>query len=173
MERSARCVAQSVPATIAGGQAYDAEVRMRNRGSVTWTPESQFQLGTMDVGWGLARGAQRPRAAGRRRGVPIPVTAPMTPGRHRFRWRMLRAANEWFGPPSPQVDVTVTGAGEPAECAALRTQRNELRDLIADLESQVADLPPRGAAAIRAALARTRAQLAALEQRARELGCAL
>ena len=147
---------------------------MRNAGAATWTPQAGFRLGAETSGWGPARvELPGPVPTGGEAVFRFRVTAPPAPGVHGVRWRMLQEGVEWFGPPSPQVDVTVTGAGKPAECAALRTQRNELRDLIADLESQVADLPPRGAAAIRAALARNRTQLAALEQRARELGCAL
>ena len=173
LARHARFVSQSMPSQLVAGQSADAEVRMRNAGAATWSPQTGFRLGAEIPGSGPARvELPGPVPTGGEAVFRFRVTAPPTPGVHGVRWRMLQEGVEWSAS-SRQVDVTVTGAGEPAECASWRGQRNELRALIADLEGQLVDAPPREAVRIRTLLTRNRTLLTAHEQRGRELGCAL
>lgn len=175
--RDAQPVSCSVPQAMVAGQTYAVEVRMRNTGTAPWSAAAGHRLGSQapadTTRWGPTRVA-----------LPVATVAPgaeavfaftVTPtatGRQLFSWQMVQEGVEWYGAFSPAVEVSVSSPGEPAECATLRARRLELLDTLADLDSQLADMP-RAATRIRAMIAAAQRELATVEQRARELGCAL
>ena len=89
-----------------------ASITMRNTGEETWTPESNYKLGSQNPvdngGWGT-----------RRVPVPHPVppgaevtfTFPMRPSARdearNFQWKMVLDGVAWFGTPSRNVAVRV------------------------------------------------------------------
>lgn len=112
-------VSQSVPASMVAGQTYTASVTMRNTGNTTWTSGTNYKLGSynpMDnTTW---RAINRVELAGT---VPpgqshtfsFSITAPAAAGTYNFQWKMVKEFVAWFGSPSANLAVSVTGSTTP------------------------------------------------------------
>ena len=108
----AQFVSQTVPNAMYVGESYNVSVTMRNVGNTTWQTSSNYWLGSQNLQdntrWGMKR---VPLASavppGGQITIPFTVTAPGTKGTYNFQWRMVQDGVEWFGPQTPNVQVTV------------------------------------------------------------------
>jgi NTE family protein len=179
--RTAQFVGQSVPASMAPGSSHQVSVVMRNTGTLPWTAAEGYRLGSQNPQdnnvWGLGRvDVPAPIARFAEATFSFTVMAPTAPGTYNFQWQMLQEGVEWFGDLSPNIAVTVE-VPESAECQTIRADIASARGEIADLSAELDGLDPRNAAdrneirRIRAEMARIGQRVAALQQRAGELGC--
>lgn len=111
-------VGQYVPAQMVAGQSYPVSVVFQNTGSLTWTQEAGFILGSQnpqDNGiWNIGRvplPAEATIAPGEQWRFEFTVKAPTTPGTYNFQWQMLQEGVRWFGQPSDTLSITVQEAG--------------------------------------------------------------
>jgi len=105
----AELVSADVPARLACGQSYTAEVRVRNTGTTRWSRRYGYALGAVEGGADF----QAPDRVALEAGAAVPpdaehafqatLTAPAAPGSYRVEWRMARSAGEWFGPSVAQA----------------------------------------------------------------------
>lgn len=111
---SAMSYEQSVPTTMVAGRSYAVKFRFRNGGNTTWSAATGYSLGSWNPAnnstWGVARVPVKDQVPG---GVgtlfEFNVVAPSLPGTYSLQWRMLEEGIEWFGDPTPDVQVVVTG----------------------------------------------------------------
>ncbi len=112
----AQFVTQTVPSSMAAGQKYTVSVTMKNTGSTTWTAANSYRLGSQNpqdnkVWLGTTHrvylGSGDSIAPGQEKRFDFTVTAPSTPGKYHFQWKMVRESVEWFGDLSPDVTVQV------------------------------------------------------------------
>jgi hypothetical protein len=112
MTNDSRFIIQNAPVTMVAGQRYNVSVTFRNTGASAWTTANGYKLVSQaplnNLTWGLNE-------------VPLPysvapgadvtfsftVTAPATPGRYRFDWRVTQGT-VGFGGFTPGLEVTVT-----------------------------------------------------------------
>ena len=101
-----------VPSKMAAGSSASVTVRMQNTGTTTWTSSDGYHLGSQrpqdNVTWGLSR-VSLPSAVAPNGTVDFTfaITAPATVKGHKFRWRMLRGADGWFGDKTELLEITV------------------------------------------------------------------
>jgi regulation of enolase protein 1 (concanavalin A-like superfamily) len=104
----AQFISQSVPGEMLAGQTYNVSVNMRNVGNAAWTAGGGYQLvyagaaqganPTAVSPWGVSQTALTSSVAAQQNAsFSFAVTAPASPGRYEFRWRMAKA------PPAPQT----------------------------------------------------------------------
>src|ERR1019366_10474146 len=105
----------SVPTQMVAGGSYTVSVTFTNTGTNTWTPDSNYRLGSQnprDNGvWGMGRvglNAGESIASGQQKTFTWTVTAPAVAGSYNFQWRMLQEGVVWFGACASNVVVTVT-----------------------------------------------------------------
>ena len=117
---SAQFISQSVPSSLSVGQTASVSVTMQNIGTTTWTPASQYRLGSQNpqdtLTWGIGRMDLAPSDAiipGQSKSFALTVTAPPSPGVYNFQWRMVQEGVEWFGALTPNAVVTVTTSSQP------------------------------------------------------------
>ncbi|WP_342375268.1 NBR1-Ig-like domain-containing protein [Myxococcus stipitatus] len=111
----AELVAQSpVPDTLANGEAFQFSVRMRNRGTQTWSPQQPVELvsqhPTENLIWGVARIPLQPSqvvAPGEEATFTFTAVAPFLTGSYPFEWRLAQGTS-MFGPSTTPRTVTVT-----------------------------------------------------------------
>jgi subtilisin family serine protease len=108
----AQFISQSVPAAMYVGETYNVSVTMKNVGNTTWQTSSNYWLGSQNLQDNMRWGKNRvplPFAVppGGQVTIPFTVTAPGTAGKQNFQWRMVQDGVEWFGPQTPNVQVTV------------------------------------------------------------------
>ena len=102
----------NVPSTMTAGSTATVTVRMRNTGATTWTSADGYALGSRrpqdNVTWGLSR-VSLPAAVAPNGTVDFmfEITAPAAVQRHKFSWRMVRGASDWFGDKTEVRDITV------------------------------------------------------------------
>jgi RHS repeat-associated protein len=111
-------VSQSVPTTMAAGQAYTVVVAMKNTGSETWLAGSVVRLGSQNpqdnTSWGTGRVALPISApTGQIVSFSFSVRAPATSGNFNFQWQMVKDGVAWFGGTSANVVVKVTAPNTP------------------------------------------------------------
>ncbi len=97
-------VAATLPGDLVSGQAFAAQVTVRNTGSTTWTRAGGYKLGAvgdadpfhpseprvwLPDGAGVAPGAEYT--------FDVPMTAPDQGGAYVTKWQMVREAVHWFG----------------------------------------------------------------------------
>lgn len=109
-------VSQSLPTTMVAGQRYPVTVKVRNTGADPWTSELAFRLGSQsprdNETWGKNRvELAAPVPPGGEAAFTFEVTAPPSPGRYPFQWRMVRDMVMWFGAGTPMVEVEVAAPG--------------------------------------------------------------
>jgi hypothetical protein len=116
---NAQYVSQSIPTTMVAGRTYTVSVTMRNRGSTTWTPAGNYNLGSQNPQdttlWGpnrvnLDSGDYIEPIDSDTKTFTFTVTAPSTPGTYNFQRRMVQDGVEWFGENTPNVAVQVVTA---------------------------------------------------------------
>jgi C1A family cysteine protease len=105
-------ISQSAPAAMRPGQSYDVAVTMRNVGIETWTPQSQYRLGSQSPQdnqiWGLSRvNVPGQIAPGQDATFRFRVTAPSAAAP--FQWRMVKEGVAWFGDFTPLVVFPAEG----------------------------------------------------------------
>lgn len=112
----------SPPVTMTTGQTANVSVTMQNTGSATWTPGTNYRLGSQNPQdnstWGFNR-VNLPVASvapGASVTFNFTVTAPSTPGTHNYQWRMVHDGVTWFGGLTPNISVTVS-ASAATPCA--------------------------------------------------------
>lgn len=126
---NAQFLSQNVPTTMVAGRQYTVRITMRNTGTVTWSNDvagHEFKLGSWcpqdTVLWGFNRvwldDGERILPGGEKEFV-FTVTAPDTPGKYDFRWRMVQEWVQWFGEPTPNVVVDVVSPNTPPPSSAL------------------------------------------------------
>jgi hypothetical protein len=125
---AAEFVSQSVPTSMQAGQQYEVSITLRNTGSNTWTP-STYGLGAQNphdnMTWGMKRVFLQVGESidtNQLKTFTWTVTAPPSAGNYDFQWWMLHFGVEWFGPKTPNVVVTVQGAGLPGNAAEFVSQ---------------------------------------------------
>ena len=101
-----------VPSKMAAGSSATVTVRMQNTGTTTWTSADGYQLGSQrpqdNVTWGLSRVALPSDVAPNATvDFTFAITAPATVKGHKFRWRMLRGADGWFGDKTELHEIAV------------------------------------------------------------------
>jgi hypothetical protein len=115
----ARCLSQSVPATLVAGQTQDVVVVMTNIGTATWAP-AQHQLRSQNppnnFTWGL-RSVELPSsvAPGGLATFSFRIVVPEPPpdGIATFQWSMVNDGIEWYGESSPRAAVRIVRATSP------------------------------------------------------------
>jgi hypothetical protein len=119
-------VSQNVPVSVAAGTTFSAEITMRNTGTTTWTTGAPgvYRLGAENprdnTTWGAARAPMAPGtlvAPGETYTFQRNATAPAAAGIYDFQWRMVQEGVEWFGQPSDNLQIEVTGTCVPLTCA--------------------------------------------------------
>ena len=120
--RDALIISQSVPTTMVAGQTYPVSITMKNTGSMSWTENLAFRLGSGTENlntWGIYRAylsAGETIATNQQKTFTFNVTAPATPGSYTFRhWQMVQENVTWFGPQTTPVTVTVVAYLDQAE----------------------------------------------------------
>jgi len=114
----AEFIGQSVPASLALGEAATASITMLNTGTTTWSAEGGYKLGSQNPQdntlWNAGR-IDLPDAIsvgpGETYTFEFPITAPSTPGRYDFQWQIVHEGVEWFGDFTPNVVITVGDPG--------------------------------------------------------------
>ena len=175
--RDAAYVSQSVPTTVKAGEQFTVTVTMRNTGTLTWTRDGQYRLGSQspqdNSTWSLNRvevpGDVPPGGLGV---FSFRAKAPAQGGVHAFQWRMVQEAVQWFGGATPPVRIAVTGTGENPECNTIRAQIESINEQIVTLQGELTGDPKRDRI-ILAQINRLRAQARALVTKAQGLGCVL
>ncbi len=121
---NAEFVSQTVPAGMLTGRVYNASVRFKNTGELTWDDAQGFRLASVipgnDAIWGtnrIALGA--PVAPGATGTFAFAVSAPLVAGPYDFRWQMIREGAGLFGATGSNSVVTVA---VPVNNAAFVTQ---------------------------------------------------
>lgn len=122
--RDAQIRSQSVPPIMVAGESYAVSVRVRNVGTLTWSPIgpacNAYRLGSANPYgnnlWGLTR-VELPMALapGQEATLNFTVTAPSTPGSYHFQWRMVQECVAWFGDFTPDVLVNVQAIQRDAD----------------------------------------------------------
>jgi hypothetical protein len=114
----AQFVGQSVPTSLAPGEAATASITMLNTGNTSWSDQEGYRLGSQNPQdntiWNGGRvyipdGTSV--APGETYTFEFPITAPSTPGYPNFQWRMVQDGVEWFGAYSPNVTIVVGDPG--------------------------------------------------------------
>jgi len=111
---SAMSYEQDVPTTMVAGRSYKVKYRFRNGGNTTWSAAAGYSLGSWNPAnnstWGVGRVPVKDLVSG---GIgtlfEFNVVAPSLPGTYSLQWRMVEEGVEWFGEPTPDVQVVVTG----------------------------------------------------------------
>ena len=103
---------RSVPSRMAAGSSATVTVRMRNAGTTTWTSSAGYELGSQrpddNVRWGLSRVALPSEVPPNGEvDFTFEVVAPETVKGHKFRWRMVRGTDGWFGGRTELHEITV------------------------------------------------------------------
>ncbi|MFO0624579.1 MAG: NBR1-Ig-like domain-containing protein [Polyangiales bacterium] len=102
------------PSTLSCAARTQGTVRVRNRGTTTWTLPGRYALGAVDDGDPFFTRDTRVRfgegvtvAPGETWSFAIPLASPGAAGEHTSDWRMVRDGVRWFGDTaSPRVRVT-------------------------------------------------------------------
>lgn len=112
---NAAFVSQDVPALMVPGQVYAVSVTMQNTGTTTWTPGSNYRLGSQahqdNTRWGMNRvylPAGTSVAPGASYTFNFNVTSPATASN--FQWKMVQDGVAWFGALSTLVVVKTNDA---------------------------------------------------------------
>src|SRR5262245_9959528 len=114
---SAQFVSQPDPPVLYARQKVNVSVTMHNTGGSNWTSTADYYLGSLfpenSTTWGLNRaGVGAVVEPNQQRTFTFEITAPSSPGTYDFAWRMLRENVEWFGAPSPLVQISVINPGQ-------------------------------------------------------------
>ena len=110
--RDALFVEQTVPGTMAAGQAYEVAVQMRNTGTQTWTAADGYRLGSRkpddNVLWGSSRvDVPSMVSPGQSVTFKFKIRAPGKAGTYDFQWRVVQENVAWFGATTENVSVVV------------------------------------------------------------------
>ncbi len=115
--RDAQILSQTVPSAMKAGQSYAVSIKVRNVGTLTWSPIgpqcNAYRLGSANPynngTWVPATRVELPApvAFGGEVTLNFNVTAPSTPGPYNFQWQMVQECVTWFGDFSPNVVVNV------------------------------------------------------------------
>lgn len=107
-------VSQTVPPSVAAGQAFPVSITMQNSGAATWTAGGNYKLGSQNpqdnITWGKNRVLLPATAAvppGTSWTFNFTAVAPATPGTYNFQWRMLQTGVQWFGDFTPNLPINV------------------------------------------------------------------
>ncbi len=97
---SAAAVSSTIPASLRAGNSQSVTVRMKNDGTITWTP-GDFSLGSVapegNTTWGVSSVPLTSTVApGGTAVFTFNLTAPTTPGSYACCWRMMKGAT-YFG----------------------------------------------------------------------------
>ncbi|MDR3445449.1 MULTISPECIES: RHS repeat-associated core domain-containing protein [unclassified Dyella] len=108
----AQFVGQNVPGTMYGGQTQSISLQFKNTGTLTWSREANYKLGSQNPSDNAVWGAGRlllPNdvAPGQTVTVQASLKVPMANGTYNFQWRMLQEGVTWFGEASSNVAVNV------------------------------------------------------------------
>jgi hypothetical protein len=112
-------VSQNIPASVAAGQSFSANIKWHNTGSQTWIGSAGIRLASQNplnnTTWGgdsvnLA-GFEIP--SGQRLDLTFTAQAPQTPGTYNFQWQLFKEGSGVFGQASANFSITVTGDSTP------------------------------------------------------------
>ncbi len=108
-------VSQSVPSSMRTAERKQACVTMRNLGRSYWSRAGGYKLGSEaprdNFRWGTNRvymPSNKIVGPYRTHTFCLQITAPSSPGRYAFSWRMVHEGVRWFGSASPVVYIDVT-----------------------------------------------------------------
>lgn len=112
VQRDARFVSQTVPATMSRGGSYRVKVQFANTGWQTWRAVDSVRLGVQmsadNHNWGVQRALLNPEVpTGSVATFDFTVRAPTTSGKYAFSWQMLQEAVAMIGTRSPVIYVVV------------------------------------------------------------------
>jgi hypothetical protein len=108
-------ISQTIPTTMVADQQYPVTVTMRNTGSTTWTPATDYRLGTQNpqdnTTWlntnRVFMAAGTSAAPNTNYTFSFTVRAPTAAGNYNMQFKMVREAVEWFGALSANAVVAV------------------------------------------------------------------
>lgn len=113
----AQVLSLTVPNTVEAGQQFTVEVRVRNKGTTTWTSAGNkpWRLGSQaprdNKTWGMGRVAiteGQTVGPGDTYTFSFTATAPATAGTYDMQWQMVQDGVQWFGQLSQKKQVIVT-----------------------------------------------------------------
>jgi hypothetical protein len=115
MANDSRFIIQNAPVTMVAGGRYNVSVTFRNMGSSTWTAANGYKLVSQaplnNTTWGMNEVPFPSSVASVAPGADVTfsftVTAPATPGRYRFDWRVTQGT-AGFGSFTPGLEISVT-----------------------------------------------------------------
>jgi hypothetical protein len=108
----AEFVSQWVPPIMQFYWGAEVVITMRNTGTLTWSAESAYRLGSQNpqdnLRWGLNR-VTLPHsvAPGETVTFVFYVTPPLRVGNYNFQWQMVQDGVGWFGQATPNEIVSV------------------------------------------------------------------
>jgi hypothetical protein len=129
------------PARMEPGALAMVKVVVSNTGSTTWTPAATYRLGSQvpqdNTTWGLGRVELQAATVDPQQVATFTfqVTAPSTPGRYEFCWRMLREGVAWFGLRTPVLQIAI--GSDVGVCDALHQQAQSLAEQLQDIQAQI------------------------------------
>jgi hypothetical protein len=112
LARAAVFVSQTVPTHMTPASTRTVSVTMRNVGTETWTPGTQYKLGSQNppdnTRWAINRVAVPQDVPPNAEVIfSFSIQARNTTGIQSFQWQMVQENVEWFGQKTPNIDVKV------------------------------------------------------------------
>ncbi|MFC1768693.1 NBR1-Ig-like domain-containing protein [Nanoarchaeota archaeon] len=114
------CIDDTIPNSMETGESLEVTVTVRNDGSVAWTRNDLYRLGSRNPAdntrWGLNRvfiDQGDVVSEGEEYTFTFNINAPNSAGTYANEWRMIKEGDYWFLPPNCGHDVEVD---EEQEC---------------------------------------------------------
>jgi hypothetical protein len=110
----AQFISQNIPASVAAGQSFSANIKWENAGSQAWNGTG-FRMVSQNPLNNTTWGGDRVSLAGfnipfaQRLDLTFTAQAPQTPGTYNFQWQLFQEGVGLFGQASANFQITVTG----------------------------------------------------------------
>ncbi len=103
----AAVISHNVPIVLEAGSAVPVEFKVRNMGTKSWGKENPVRWGTLYPNPDRNPITEDEVAPGESATISFVLTAPSTPGRVSYRFRMIQDENQGFGWFGEQIDIDV------------------------------------------------------------------
>ena len=120
--KAAQFLNQSLPTSMTAGESYPVSITLLNTGTVTWSREHLYRLGSQspkdNTNWGTAR-VFLPHNVPPGESVVFnfSVVAPKETSPVPFRWRMVEDGVAWFGEYTTEQSVSITSNNQSPDGA--------------------------------------------------------